>query len=122
MALRFPVALPMLLYHGQSFGQRVQPCLGLALFAVGLGEQDKIIRPSDFCPRGPPRGYTLVLLGNAIRQLSLLSQGPAPQNTAPRLPEGKPLLARKRHEGLGPRLRGLPLPAVLMQRGRKVQG
>src|SRR5262249_34572015 len=53
---------------------------------------------------------------------ALLSQGPAPENPSPGLPEGKPLLARQCHKGLGPRLRGSPLPAVLMQRSRKVQG
>ena len=61
-------------------------------------------------------------LCHALRCLPLHRQRPAAQGGRPRQVEGKPLLRTERDQGLGPFLRGLPLPAELMAHGNIDQG
>ena len=122
MQLGFVETLPGFVHYTQRLGQHNQPLLYLSGFSIRLGQQGKKIRSVQLCPRCPPGNQTLAYLDNPLLPLSLLGQRPAPQDHSVRQPKRKPLLGRECNGRLCPLPGCLPLPAVLMEGGSKVQG
>src|SRR5215471_9693269 len=130
MQLDFPAALPCIVYHRERLGQPDETRLALAHLGIGLGQQGQTIRPKYLCPRGSPGRQALLYLGYAFLPLPLsctrlsipLGQRPTSHGRPSRYPECKPLLGREGYERLCPLLSQVPLPAELVEPGRKEQG
>src|SRR5713226_3032049 len=100
----------------------MHPFLNLPSFAIGLGQQGKVIGPCQFCPCCSVSSQALVYLGNSLLSLSLPNQRPAPKDSPMRQPVGKSLLSTEGNRSLGPLLGRLSLPAELVEHGSEAQG
>src|SRR5207244_5882614 len=97
--------------------QGTQALVELADFATGLGQQGQEPWPRHSRACGPPASKPLADLGDTLRHLALLREGPAPWEQAPGPIRADSLLRTQRQRRLRLRPGRLGLAAQLMEVG-----
>src|SRR5262249_61876838 len=123
----FSPCLPWTVSHPQHLGQPGKPGLVLSYLRIGFGRQGQTIRPKYLCPCGTPASQASLYLGYAFlpwplsgtRRSIPRGQCPPSYGRPSCYPECKPLLGAEGYEGLCPLVGQGPLPAELMEPGRK---
>src|SRR5215813_2668378 len=122
MQLRLPPVLSSFVHHRQRFSEYTKSLFWLPYRSIGLGQQDEIIWPFHFSPRGQVGSQAPAYLYYPLHSLSLLHQRPTLQDSPPRRPEWKPLLGREDNSRLCLLSGYLRLTAKLMELSSHYQG